>query len=416
MPNTLARRGRRRSHGDGALFQRASDGLWVGRVDLGWIDGKRVRKTVYAKTEKECRRKLKEVQKAAEQGVNLNAPNRTVSEWLTEWVRMKSEDGTRPTTVAGYKWAVDLYIVPVVGRVQLLKLTPSDVTRVIGKAREAGRSPRSLQFIHGVLRNALADAHRLDLVPRNVAKAVKGPSVPLRRVRALHVDDVRALSRAMHDDPYGPIFICGLMLGLRRGEILGLRWADIDFDAGALHVRRTLQRANGKLMFMPAKTVRSHRTLPLSGSLVEILKEHRRSQEGAMATAGPDWIDHDLVFASAIGTPLDPRNVNRRFTAIRTAAGLPWVRLHDLRHAFATLLVAEGVPMRVIMELLGHSTINLTMNTYAHVLPEAQEDAVARLDGLVMGDDQDEKATEATDEPGKGETDGVDGLGTPLGT
>ncbi|WP_157490960.1 MULTISPECIES: site-specific integrase [Protofrankia] len=240
--------------------------------------------------------------------------------------------------------------------------------------------------------------------------------MPLRRVRTLHVDDVRALSRAMHDDPYGPIFICGLMLGLWRGEILGLRWADIDFDAGALHVRRTLQRANGKLMFTPAKTVRSHRTLPLSGSLVEILKEHRRSQEGAMATAGPDWIDHDLVFASAIGTPLDPRNVNRRFTAIRTAAGLPWVRPHDLRHAFATLLVAEGVPMRVIMELLGHSTINLTMNTYAHVLPEAQEDAVARLDGLVMGDDQSKEAAEATDEPGEGEADGGDGLGTPLGT
>ncbi|WP_239382131.1 site-specific integrase, partial [Frankia sp. CIT1] len=375
-PNTPTRRDRRRSHGDGALFQRASDGLWVGRVDLGWIDGKRVRKTVYAKTEKECRRKLKEIQKAAEQGVNLTAPNRTVSEWLTEWLRMKGEDGTRPTTLAGYRWAVDLYIVPVVGRVQLLKLTPSDVTRLIGKARDAGRSPRSLQFIHGVLRNALADAHRLDLVPRNVAKAVKGPSVPLRRLRALHVDDVRALTRAMHDDPYGPIFMCGLMLGLRRGEVLGLRWDDIDLEAGVLHVRRTLQRANGTLMFMPAKTVRSHRTLPVPGSLVGILTEHRRSQESAKATAGPGWTDHDLVFASTVGTPLDPRNVNRWFTVIRTAAGLPWVRLHDLRHAFATLLVAEGVPMRVIMELLGHSTINLTMNTYAHVLPEAQEDAV----------------------------------------
>ncbi|WP_083731264.1 MULTISPECIES: site-specific integrase [Protofrankia] len=397
--NAPARRGRRRSHGDGALFQRASDGLWVGRVDLGWIDGKRVRKTVYGKTEKECRSKLKEVQKAAELGVNVTAERRTVTVWLGEWMEIKRGDGTRPATLRTYRWLINTHIVPTIGRIQLDKLTPLDVRRLVAAAKAAGLSPVSVRHVHSLIRNALAEAERLDLVPRNVAKAVRAPSVPHKDVRALRPEEARRLIEVLRGDRLEALFACALMLGLRRGEILGLRWTDVDLDGAVLHVRQSLQRVDGSLTFVPAKTVRSHRKLPIPARLVELLRQHRVLQAGERFERGDGWTETGLVFTSSIGTPLEPRNVNRRFDQLREKAGLPWLRLHDLRHAFASMLFSEGVPARTVMELLGHSTIQLTMNTYTHVMPETQRDAVGRLDHLLTGgrptDDEDDSADEA---------------------
>jgi integrase len=390
------RRGRRRSHGEGALFRRASDGLWVGRVDLGHAEGKRVRKTVYGKTERECRAKLDTVKRAAELGVNVTAERRTVATWLAEWLEIKRADGTRPATLRSYRWLVDSHVTPAVGRVQLDKLTPLDVRRLIAAAQSAGLSPASVRHVHGLLRNALAEAERLDLVPRNVAKAVKAPPAPHRRFRPLRPEEARRLVEVLRGDRLEAVFACGLMLGLRRGEILGLRWADVDLDGATLDVRQTLQRVDGSLAFVPAKTARSHRRLPIPPRLVAILRRHRARQAAERAGLGEAWTETGLVFTSTVGTPLEPRNVNRRFDQIRAAAGLPWLRLHDLRHAFASMLFTEGVPARTVMELLGHSTIQLTMNTYTHVMPETQRDAVIRLDHLLAdddgGDDEDEEA------------------------
>jgi integrase len=197
------------------------------------------------------------------------------------------------------------------------------------------------------------------------------------------------------------VFACGLMLGLRRGEILGLCWSDVDLDGAVLYVRRGLQRVDGKLAFVPVKTARSRRRLPIPPRLVEILRRHRAAQAAERAGLGEAWTETGLVFTSSVGTPLEPRNVNRRFDKLRKDAGLPWLRLHDLRHAFASMLFAEGVPARTVMELLGHSTIQLTMNTYTHVMPETQRDAVTRLDRLFAGED--DGTGDAADETDDGE-------------
>ncbi|OAA21855.1 site-specific recombinase XerD [Frankia sp. EI5c] len=380
------RRKRRRSQGEGALFQRASDGLWVGRADLGWVDGKRSRKTVYGKTEKECREKLTKVQRAAELGVNVTAERRTVAVWLGEWLDIKEGDGTRASTLRAYRWLINTHIVPVIGRVQLDKLTPLDVRRLVASAKKSGLSAGSVRHVHSLIRNALAEAERLDLVARNVAKAVKAPPTPHREVRALRPEEARRLVEVLRGERLEAVFACGLMLGLRRGEILGLRWSDVDLDGATLHVRQTLQRVDGSLMFVPAKTERSHRRLPIPPKLMAILRRHRATQTAERTGLGDAWTETGLVFTSSIGTPLEPRNVNRRFDVLRRQAGLPWLRLHDLRHAFASMLFAEGVPARTVMELLGHSTIQLTMNTYTHVMPETRRDAVGRLDRIFSDD------------------------------
>ncbi|WP_163554270.1 tyrosine-type recombinase/integrase [Candidatus Frankia alpina] len=379
------RQKRRRSQGESALFQRSSDGMWVGRLDLGWEGGKRVRKTVYAKTEKECRQKLDKVKRAAELGVNVTAERRTTAVWLGEWLEIKEGDGTRASTLRAYRWLINTHIIPVIGRVQLGKLTPLDVRRLVSTARKAGLSAGSVRHVHSLIRNSLAEAERLDLVARNVAKAVKAPPVPHREVRALRPEEARRLVEVLRGERLEAVFACGLMLGLRRGEILGLRWTDVDLGGATLHVRQTLQRVDGSLRFVPAKTDRSHRKLPIPPRLVTILRRHRATQTAERTGLGDAWTETGLVFTSSVGTPLEPRNVNRRFEVLRRQADLPWLRLHDLRHAFASMLFAEGVPARTVMELLGHSTIQLTMNTYTHVMPETQRDAVDRLDRIFGG-------------------------------
>ncbi len=328
----------RRAHGDGGLFQRSSDGLWVGRVDLGWKDGKRVRKTVYAKTQAECRTKLEKLKRAAELGVNVTAERRTVEKWLAEWLTIKAADGTRPSTLRSYRWLIASHIVPAIGRIQLDKLTPLDVRRLVAAAKAAGLAPTSVRHVHGLIRNALSEAERLDLVPRNVAKAVRAPSAPHAQVRALRPEEARRLVEVLRSDRLEAVFACGLMLGLRRAEILGLRWDDVDLDGAVLHVRHGLQRVDGKLAFVPTKTERSRRRLPIPPRLVEILRRHRAAQRAERTGRGDAWKETGLVFTTTIGTALEPRNVNRHFDRIRKEAGLPWLRLHDLRHAFATML------------------------------------------------------------------------------
>ncbi|WP_322778858.1 site-specific integrase [Frankia sp. Cas4] len=196
----------------------------------------------------------------------------------------------------------------------------------------------SVRHVHGLIRNALAEAERLDLVPRNVAKAVRAPSVAHKDVQVLRPEEARRLMEVLHGDRLEALFACGLMLGLRRGEIHGLRWTDVNLDGAVLHVRQSLQRVDGSLTFTPAKTVRSHRKLPIPARLMDLLRQHRVIQAGERFERGDSWTETGLVFTSSIGTPLEPRNVNRRFDQLRATAGLPWLRLHDLRHAFASML------------------------------------------------------------------------------
>ncbi|WP_322769069.1 site-specific integrase [Frankia sp. Cr1] len=402
-PNASARRERRRSHGEGSLYQRESDGRWVGVVDLGWIDGKRRRRVVYGKTEKEALGKIRELRKAADQGQDLAAKPRTVTEWMNYWMtEIKTHDGTRPSTLARYRHAIDGHIVPLLGKIRLDKLGPADIRR-LHAARRDQMKPASLVKIHAVLRAALADAERMDLVSRNVAKAVRPPSLAGEESHTLTINDARRFLALAGDDRLEALFVLALMMGLRRGELLGLSWDDIDLDARTLRIRRSVQRVGGQLRLVEPKTRGSRRTAPIPAFAVDALERQRKRQADERNKAGDSWRDNGLVFASTVGTPMEPRNVTRRVQQLRGGAGLPWLRLHDFRHACATFLLASGIEPRTVMEILGHTTVRMTMERYGHVLPERLHAAATAMDDILNPKSDPDQTSEDDTAAGQGQ-------------
>lgn len=370
---------RRRGSGEGSVFRRA-DGLWVGMLDLGWLNGKRVRRAVYGKTRAEVVAKLAELQRIRRTGVDLAAKPRTVEEWLTEWLReVKAADGTRPSTLDRYHQVVRRHLTPGLGTCRLDKLSARDVRQFI-TARQSKLSLGSVAKIHAVLRAALSDAVRFDLIERNVAKAVKVGGATAKERRVPTGDEIRKFLDAAADDRLGELFVLAVTLGLRRGELLGLQWSDVSFTDRRLTVRRTVQRSGGKLRVAEPKTRRSQRRLRLPRRAVEALERQHIRQDKESAIAGSAWQEHGFVFASTIGTPMEPRNVSRSFDLIRAKVGMEWLHLHDLRHACGTYLLAEGVDPRTVMEILGHSAFRLTMDTYAHVLDRQLDHAADAMD------------------------------------
>ncbi|HEY5353383.1 MAG TPA: site-specific integrase [Streptosporangiaceae bacterium] len=251
-------------------------------------------------------------------------------------------------------------------------------------------------------------AVKWQLIAINPATLVDAPQATQYEITPLSAKEARRLIQAASGDRMAARWLVGLALGLRQDEALGLRWDDIDLAARVLRVRRALQRQRGGgLVFMLPKTARSKRTVPLPAQLVRALEEHKEQQEKERIAAGSLWRGSPCVFTTPIGTPVDPRNDYREFKKLLGKAGLPPVRLHDLRHTAASLLIAQGVPARVVMEILGHSQIALTMNTCSHVAPEVSREAADRMAQVLWQDhdeDQDDDEDQA-DEPATPESD-----------
>jgi integrase len=204
-------------------------------------------------------------------------------------------------------------------------------------------------------------------------------------VQPLTPAEIRLLLEHVEGDRLEALYVLALATGLRQGELLGLGWPDVDLSAGVLTVRRSLQRVNGVIDFVEPKTLRSRRTVSVPASVGDLLRRHRQRQAGERLKAGSVWQENDLVFTTGTGRPLDGTNVTRRFQRLLAAAGIPQRRFHDLRHSCATVLLAQGVAARVVMEILGHSQILVTQNTYTHVLPEMHRDAARLMDGFLDG-------------------------------
>jgi integrase len=301
--------------------------------------------------------------------------------WLTDVVRLS----VRPRTYASYQYVVRLHLAPGLGHRPLVALTPADVQAFLNAKSASGLSPRTVAYLRGVLRGALGHAERMDLVNRNVARLARPPRIPRRPVSPLSVEQARIFLAAVRGDRLEALYLVALGVGLRQGEILGLRWPDVDLDAGTLTVRHALARIEGQLVLVEPKSATSRRVVPLPGLVREALIAHgvRQAQESLPLRPEPGDVFAELVFTTTLGTPLDGISVTRRFQRILVAAGLPRQRFHDLRHACASLLLAQGVPARVVMETLGHSEISLTLNTYSHVMPSVGREAAERMDQLL---------------------------------
>lgn len=378
----MSARSIRRANGEGTVYPR-QDGRWEGAAYVLTTDGVRKRKRVYGRTREEAHRKLTALIRQSHQGVPVAARSQTLAGYLDYWLEQVMKPAVRPRTYEGYEGHIRLHIKPGLGTKRLEKLTARDVRMFLNSKRDAGYSSRTVHHLHAILRNALQHAFREDLLTRNVAKQVRISVDHQEEIRPLSEPEARKLlSAARHDRLYA-LYAVALGLGLRRGEALGLRWEDIDLDEGVLRVGQTLQRSSGGLRLVPPKTPRSARSLPLPEVCRSALRGHRARQGQERLTAGKAWEEWGLVFTTARGTPLDPTDVSKGFARLCDQAGIRRIRLHDLRHTCATILLAQGVPPRVVMEILGHSTIHVTMNIYGHVVLDSQREAAQRMDGFL---------------------------------
>jgi integrase len=373
----------RRGANEGSISHRR-DGRWEARISLGFANGRRVRKTFYGRTRREVQAALSESLQRQRFGLPILTDERlTVGAFLERWLDLSIASSVRASTHRRYAQIVRTHLVPALGRIQLRKLEVHHVQLLLNARLAAGLGPRTVHHLRAVLRGALNQAQREGHVARNVAALTHGPRVPHREVQPLDPEQTRRFLNAAAGDPLEALYVLAITTGLRQGELLGLQWEDIDLEAQTLRVRQAVQRVGGKLVFVEPKTRQSRRSVPYPPMAAIALKTHRTRQIEDRLFAGPRWREYHLVFASSIGTPLDGTNVTHRLRRLLQNHGLPRQRFHDLRHTAASLLLAQGVHPRVVMELLGHSQISLTMNTYMHVIPTLERDAADRIEALL---------------------------------
>ena len=337
----------------------------------------------YGKTRAEAAAALTRTLKAVQDGLPIPGERQTVRQYLETWLEESARPAIRPATYDSYACLVRMHLIPELGHVPLAKLTPHQVQSMLNRKLASGLAPRRVAMIRGVLRTALNQALRWGLVARNVAALVSPPRAAHFEVRPLDPAQARAFLKAVHGDRLEALYTVALAIGLRQGEALGLRWDDVDLDAGVMHIRHALQRIDGKLQLVEPKSARSRRTIVLPDVVRNTLRAHRARQTQQRLAVGAEWEEGGFVFTTELGRPLNDSNVTHMFQRHLARAGLPRQRFHDLRHACASLMLAQGVSPRVVMELLGHSQITLTLDTYSHVMPGLQADAAAKMHALL---------------------------------
>lgn len=375
----------RRGRNEGSIFQRG-DGRWVGVVDLGWENGRRKRKAVYAASRREAHDKLQVVTNAIAGGLRPTPERLTTAAYLAEWLEA-ARPALRPSTFESYSTITSLHLAPTIGRIPLVKLTVSDVERLLRAKTAAGLSPRRVAMVRAVLRRALNRAIKTRMVPLNVAALADGPKQERHKISPLSPDQARAFMTAMAGHRLEGLFVVALTTGLRSGELRALRWQDIDLEARTLSVDAGLARIEGRWQRVPPKSNAGTRTVPLIDRAALALRDHRKRQLVERLAAGSEWIGNpfDLVFVSEVGTPLDGSNITHSYQRELARAGLPRQRLHDARHSCASFWIAAGVPIKQVADMLGHSQISLTLNTYAHVFDYQQAEARDKLGALLGG-------------------------------
>jgi integrase len=369
-------RRRVKGNGDGSVFERKDrPGVYYAQVSF---EGKR-KTSVAQKTRKKANDWVREMLAAKGRGETVTGKSQTLAAYLQEWLK-SAKPNLRPATHRGYEQLIRIHLIPKLGHHKLERLTPSAIQSLQNQMRDAGKAPRTIRYARAVLRKALKQAVNWGVLARNPVTLVEGPRVERFKIQPLDLEQSRQLLDAVRGDRHEALYTVALSLGLRQGEALGLQWQNIDLERGLLRVENQLQRVDHKLVLVPCKSDRSRRELALPAFTLAVLRGHRERQTRLLgAVPGPG----SYVFTSAAGTPMDARNVVRHFKAILDLAGLPAsIRFHDLRHSAATLLIAQGVHPRTIMEILGHSQIATTMNTYGHVLPATMQDAAERMDSL----------------------------------
>jgi integrase len=359
---------KRRGNNEGSIYRR-KDGYWVGQYGVQTAEGTKTR-YIYGKRREDVREKLTKAIADRDGGLVYDAGNITVGEYLDRWLNDSVRDTVRQRTWERYEQFVRVHLTPALGKIKLAKLTPAHVRGLYRDKLNSGLAPRTVLHIHRAFSKALKQAAADGLIPRNPAAPVKPPQPRGEEIRPLNRAQVRVLFEAASGDRLEALYIVAVTAGLRRGELQGLKWEDLDLEAGMLQVRRTCSEPKGGHIFEAPKSGKG-RNIRLTQSAVAALRMHRRRQLEERMYKADLWQEQGLVFPSTVGTPLWGGNLNRAFKATLQRAGLPKsTRFHDLRHTCATLLLKQGVNPKFVQELLGHADISLTLNVYSHVLPD----------------------------------------------
>lgn len=372
-------------------MRQRKDGTWEARLMVGYLpNGKADQRSVYGKTQQECRSKLTALRQKAEQGTinDRRTGQRTVATFLTSWLGSITPT-VRASTALRYRQIVTLHLIPAIGSRKLSELRPVHIQACYGALLAKGQAPASVRKAHVVLHRAFRDAVRWGDLPRNLCDAVNPPALVHTEIRPPEPAEVyRLLETATAADDYlASFWALAAYTGAREGELLGLQWPDVDLERATLTIRRTLLGARAmQPQYGDPKTSKSRRTIRLGAESLRILKAHRQQQIELRLLLGPDYLDYGLVFATRLGAPLLRRNVIRAFKAALARAGLPdSVRVHDLRHFAATTMRRAGIDIKSVSERLGHSSIRITGDLYTHAAPEMDQDAADRLERAVNG-------------------------------
>jgi integrase len=376
-----------RAHGAGSYYFDETANRWRAELTVGTKpDGSPLRWRKTFPTKAAATAALSDAIVQRNKGNPVIESRATVAEYLADWLETVSRPNTGPRTYLRYRQLVEQHAIPAIGRLRLTRLTPRDLQKLYND-KGATLAPRTVGHLHRCLHTALANAVRWGLVSRNVADVVRPPKVPRTEHAIWNAEQCQRFVTAVQGDPLEAYYLLSLTTGMRPGELRGLRWTDLDLARGTLRLQRTLLRLPGQGWVEQEPKTHQARAISLPALAVESLQRHRVAQLQARLAAGERWQDMGLVFANSVGRPIEPQNILRRsFVPLLERAGLPRIRVYDLRHSAASLLLALGVHPKVVQELLGHSTIRLTMDTYSHSVPTLQASAMAQLDRLLTQD------------------------------
>ena len=370
----------KRGNGEGSITRRKSDGLYMARYTVETATGPK-RKAVYAKTRKEVAEKLTAAMSDAARGITAAGGPKTVGAFLTSWLEDSVRGSVRKSTYDRNESLCRVHLIPTLGRKKLKTLGAADVAGFYRSRLDSGCSAASVHKMHETLHKALKQAVRWGYMTKNPADDVDPPKVHTEEVTPLTREEARRLREAVRGDRLEALYVTALHTGLRQGELLALRWDDVDLEGRTLQVRRTLTRDRGKLDVGPTKTAKGRRTVQLTRDAAEALRDHLTRQLEEIGVLGDSYEPGGLVFATTKGTPINPTNLRKRSLApLLVRAGLPHQTFHQLRHTAATILLLKNVNPKIVSEMLGHASIAITLDTYSHVLPNMQDSAVAAME------------------------------------
>ena len=366
----------KRSHGEGTVYQ-LENGNWRAQAT---IDGRRLSFT--ANTRKACREWLKGITGQVEQGLTYDATRTTFGEYLEGWLNLK-RSVVRIHTIEQYQRTVNKYILPGLKNAKLNELTPGRIQGLYDQLQKQGVTPRVVQVVHAVIYGSLQQALKLGIIGRNPALAAVTPAAKLREIQVWDESQISQFLVSIQGQRNETLYRLALATGMRRGELCGLQWSDVDWLAKTIYVQRQVtQPEGGGFQYTLPKTSAGRRMISLGENMIQALRLQIERVQTLRAAVGERWKDNDLIFPSLAGTPIDGYNLSKEFRILAEQAGLPRIRFHDLRHTAASMMLNHGIPVIIVSRILGHSKPSITMDIYGHLIPGMQDQAASLMDQI----------------------------------